>query len=128
MATVLCIGGEALHTRHPLLKSAGFDVLTATNECASLAIGRLPAIHAVILDTHSAISDLSGLATELKCMRPSLPVVLVSDLGAADAPQPGIVFDRVLFTTGRPRGVARCDPRTDVECCFDLGRLNALRA
>jgi hypothetical protein len=96
MSTVLCIGGEALHTRHPLLKSAGFDVLTATNECASLAIGRLPTVDAVILDTHSAISDLPGLATELKCMRPSLPVVLVSDLGADDAPQPGIVFDRVL--------------------------------
>ena len=102
MATVLCIGGETLHTRHPLLKSAGFDVLIATNECASLAVGRLPTVDAVILDTRSPIADLPGLATELKCMRPSVPLVLVSDLGPDDAPQPGILFDRVLSRLDGP--------------------------
>ena len=102
MATVLCIGGETLHTRHPLLRSAGFDVLTATNECASLAVGRLTTVDAVILDTCFPISDLPGLATELKCMRPSLPVVLISDLGEDDAPQPGILFDRVLSRLDGP--------------------------
>ena len=102
MATVLCIGGETLHTRHPVLKSAGFDVLMATTECASLAIGRLPTVDAVVLDTRSAISDLPGLATELKCMRPSLPVVLVSDLGTEDGLLPGIAFDRVLSRLDGP--------------------------
>lgn len=102
MATVLCVGGEALHTRHPLLKGAGFDVLTATNECASLAIGRLTGVDAVILDTRSAISDLPRLATELKCMRPSLPVVLVNDLGPEDGLQSGILFDRVLSRLDGP--------------------------
>ena len=102
MATVLCIGGETLHTRHPVLKNAGFDVLTATTECASLAMGRLPTVDAVILDTHSPISDLPRLAAELKSIRPSLPVVLVSDLGVDDAPQPETAFDRVISRLDGP--------------------------
>lgn len=102
MATVLCVGGETLHTRHPLLKSAGFDVLTTTTECASLAIGRLPTVDAVILDSCSAIPDLPGFATELKCMRPSLPVILVNDVGSEDGLQPAIAFDRVLSRLDGP--------------------------
>lgn len=102
MSTVLCVGGESLHTRQPLLKSAGFDVVSATNEEASLAAGRLGNVDAVILDSHSAIPDLSRLATELKRERPSLPVVLVSDAGGEDAPQLSGTFDRVISRLDGP--------------------------
>ena len=32
MATVLCMGGESLSSRHMVLRSAGFNILVATNE------------------------------------------------------------------------------------------------
>jgi DNA-binding NtrC family response regulator len=102
MATVLCVGGETLHTRLPLLKSAGFEVLTATTERASLAAGRLPQVDAVILDTHSPIDNVTALAAELKCMRPSLPILLVSDSGVEDMLEPEVAFDRVLSRLDGP--------------------------
>jgi DNA-binding NtrC family response regulator len=102
MSTVLCVGGESLHTRQPLLQSAGFEVVTATNEQATLAAGRLGKVDAVILDSHAAISNLARLAHELKCERPSLPVVLVTDTGAQDESQPLSAFDRVLSRLDGP--------------------------
>ena len=102
MATVLCMGGENLYTRHPLLKTAGFEVVTATSRSASLAAGRLPQVNAVILDTHSPIDNVTALATELKCIRPSLPILLVSDSGVEDGLQPGIPFDCVLSRLDGP--------------------------
>jgi DNA-binding NtrC family response regulator len=102
MSTVLCVGGESLHTRQPLLKSAGFEVVTATNEGTSLAAGRRTKLDAVILDSHSAISDLASLASALKCNRPSLIVVLVTDAGPEDAPQPLAAFDRVISRLDGP--------------------------
>lgn len=110
MATVICVGGEALHTRHPLLKSAGFDVLTATNESASLAIGRLPGVDAVVLDTNCVISDLPKLATELKCMRPHLsPSSLYPTSGRTMCRNP-VLFSTVSFHDWTaPR---RCSPRS----------------
>jgi DNA-binding NarL/FixJ family response regulator len=102
MATVLCIGGETPSTRHALLRNAGFEVLTATSECTSLAVGRLPTVDAVILDSRAQVASLSELATELKCSRPTLPVVLVTDWGTDDAPQPTFAFDRVLCRLDGP--------------------------
>jgi response regulator RpfG family c-di-GMP phosphodiesterase len=103
MATVLCVGGETLHTRHPLLKHAGFDVLTANSERASLAVGRLAKVDAVVLDSHANISSLPELATELKAARPNLPIVLVTDAGVGDLPEPAIGFDRVLSRLDGPK-------------------------
>jgi DNA-binding NarL/FixJ family response regulator len=102
MATVLCIGGETLSTRHALLKNAGFDVLTATSECVSLALGGLPTVDAVIMDSRAAVASLPEIATELKCSRPTLPVVLVTDWGGDDAPRPTVAFDRVLCRLDGP--------------------------
>jgi DNA-binding response OmpR family regulator len=102
MPTVLCVSGGSLYTRLPLLKSAGYDVLTATNECASLAVGRLPSVDAVILDSRSSIPNLLALATELKCERPSLPILLVTDAGVEDAPEPSSAFDRIISRLDGP--------------------------
>ncbi|HLK32123.1 MAG TPA: hypothetical protein VKT29_03475 [Terriglobales bacterium] len=100
MATVLCVGGESLHTRQPLLRSAGFEVLTAIDESASLAVSRWANVDAVILDSHSAIPNLTHLAAELKSGNPALAVLLVTDCGAEDA-EPS-VFDRVISRLDGP--------------------------
>lgn len=102
MATILCINGGGQHTRLSLLKNAGYDVLTATTECASLAVGRLPSVDAVILDSRSPISNLPALATELKCERPALPIVLVTDAGVHDAPEPLMAFDHIISRLDGP--------------------------
>ena len=108
MATVLCACSESLHTRHPVLKSAGFDVLTATTEDELLTAGRLAEVDAVVLDSRSSICDLPTVATNLKRVHPSLPVVLVTDAGVDDVPQPAAaVFDRVLSRLDGPKALLR---------------------
>lgn len=127
MSTVLCVGGESLHNRQPLLKNAGFDVVSATNEETSLAAGRLGKVDAVILDSHSAIPDLSRLATELKSERPSLPVVLVSDAGGEDAPQLVSAFDRVISRLDGPAALLAIlrELTSGVICITDATRVSA---
>lgn len=107
MATVLCACSETLHTRHPVLKSAGFDVLTATTEDELLTTGRLAEVDAVVLDSRSSICDLPTVATNLKRVHPLLPVVLVTDAGVDDVPQPAAVFDRVLCRLEGPKALLR---------------------
>lgn len=102
MATVLCTGSDSFHTRHLLLKSAGFDVVTATTKHALLTARSLAHADAVILDSRSNIPDLPTLASELKTADPSLPVILVADAGTVDVPEPAVVFDRVISRLDGP--------------------------
>ena len=107
MSTVLCVGGESLHTRQRLLKNAGFQVITATTEYDSLAAGRKTNICAVILDSQSPVPNLPRLAGELKCERPLLPVLLVTDAGMEDAPEALAPFDRVISRLEGPKALLR---------------------
>lgn len=75
-ATVLCVGGnENLHTRNLVLQSAGFDVTVATTKAAALAA---MSSTEVILDPSSS-DHPEDLATELKHVRPTVPVLLVAN-------------------------------------------------
>lgn len=101
MDTVLCVSSKSLPTRISLLKSSGYEVLIATNECASLAVGRLSSVDAVILDSCSSI-NLLAIARELKRERPSLPILLVTDAGVEDVPEPSSAFDRIISRLDGP--------------------------
>jgi DNA-binding NtrC family response regulator len=107
MATVLCSGGESLYTRHLVLQSAGFDVVTASTRDALLTASGLADVEAVILDSRSNISDLPAVATDLKRLHPRLPVVLVNDAGSENVPQPAVVFDRVMSRLDGPAALLR---------------------
>lgn len=102
MATVLCSGGESVHTRQLLLESAGFEVVTANSSQALLTASRLPDVGAVILDSRANIPDLAAVARNLKSADPALPVILVTDSGIEDVPEPGLVFDRVVSRLDGP--------------------------
>jgi DNA-binding NtrC family response regulator len=107
MSTVLCACSESLHTRRPVLKSAGFDVVIATTKDELLTAGRSPEVNAVVLDSRSSICDLPAVAADLKRVHPSLPVLLVTDAGVADVPQPAAVFDRVLSRLEGPSALLK---------------------
>jgi hypothetical protein len=62
----------------------------------------------VVLDSRSSICDLLTVAADLKRVHPSLPVVLVTDAGVDDVPQPAAaVFDRVLSRLDGPKAFAQ---------------------
>jgi DNA-binding NtrC family response regulator len=107
MSTVLCACSESLHTRRPVLTSAGFDVLIASTKDELLTAGRSPQVNAVVLDSRSPICDLPAVAADLKKVHPSLPVLLVTDAGVDDVPQPAAVFDRVLSRLEGPSALLR---------------------
>jgi DNA-binding NarL/FixJ family response regulator len=102
MATILCAGGESLHTRGQVLNSAGFDVVTVRTEEELLAAGRLPDVAAVLLDSRSNISDLPAVATHLKRAHPRLRVVLVTDAGMEDVIEPVVGVDRIMSRLDGP--------------------------
>ena len=104
-ATVLCVGGnENLHTRNLVLQSAGFDVTVATNVAAAVAALSTTSPQAVILDSSSTASP-ADLATELKHVRPTVPVLLVTDNTTDDFAAPEI--DRTICRLDGPEALLR---------------------
>lgn len=102
METVLCVGGESVASRRAVLTSHGFKAVVATTERAALAMCQADTVKVAILDTRSPITALPGLAAELKLLRPEMQVLLVSDAGLQDAPEPRAQFDRVISRLDGP--------------------------
>jgi len=78
--TILCIDDDhsMLGYQRALLERRGFAVLTATSARQGLSITAACAVAAVIVDYH--MPDMNGheLATEIKRLRPQVPIVMVS--------------------------------------------------
>ena len=85
--TILCIDDDnsVLGYQRALLERRGFTVLTAASARQGLQIAVACAVAAVIVDYH--MPDMNGheLATEIKRLRPHIPIVMVSsDEGIAE--------------------------------------------
>ena len=79
--TVLCIEDEEnqLAARKMLLESAGFTVLLARNGPEGLAIFRQqPALDAVVVDYYMPGMRGLSVASEMKRLRPNVPVIVLS--------------------------------------------------
>ena len=78
--TILCIDDDdsMLGYQRALLERRGFEVLTADSARQGLQIALASAVAAVIVDYHMPEMDGHEVATELKRLRPQLPIVMVS--------------------------------------------------
>src|SRR5690348_17255087 len=82
MATILCIDDEptAIEARKLLLQSEGYEVLDASTGEEGLRVFQSRTIDAVVVDYW--MSGMNGLAVarEIKRLKPSMPVIMLSGL------------------------------------------------
>ena len=94
---VLCVDDDAamLALRCLVLSRAGYDVLTAANGAAALELFKCIQVDLVITDYW--LPDLTGgqLASEMKRLKPAIPVVLFS--GLVDVPPESEHVDLVII-------------------------------
>jgi len=78
--TVLCVEDEDLQLkmRKSLFESEGFNVLTAQTGLQALELFQSNAVDAVVLDYWMAGMNGMAVATELKRLRPTVPIVVLS--------------------------------------------------
>ncbi|HEX3659823.1 MAG TPA: response regulator [Acidobacteriaceae bacterium] len=80
MATILCIDDEALglQIRRAVLERAGYQVLTAIDGPAGLALFREEAVDGVVLDYYMPEMDGGAVAETMRLERPDIPIMLLS--------------------------------------------------
>ena len=78
--TILCVDDDdsMLGYQRALLERRGFTVLTAASARQGLQIAVACAVAAVIVDYHMPEMNGHELATEIKRLRPQVPIVMVS--------------------------------------------------
>lgn len=78
--TILCIDDDdgMLGYQRALLERRGFAVVTAASARQGLEIAVACAVAAVVLDYHMPEMNGHEVATEIKRLRPQLPIVMVS--------------------------------------------------
>jgi CheY-like chemotaxis protein len=78
--TVLCVEDEdqQLKLRKLLFESEGFNVLTAQTGLQALELFQAHAVDAVVLDYWMAGMNGMAVATELKRLRPTIPIIVLS--------------------------------------------------
>ena len=78
--TILCVDDDdsMLGYQRALLERRGFAVLTAASARQGLQIAVACAVAAVIVDYHMPEMNGHELATEIKRLRPQVPIVMVS--------------------------------------------------
>jgi DNA-binding response OmpR family regulator len=78
--TVLCVEDEdqQLKLRKLLFESEGFNVITAQTGLKALELFQANAVDAVVLDYWMAGMNGMAVATELKRLRPTIPIIVLS--------------------------------------------------
>jgi len=78
--TILCIDDDdgMLRYQRALLERRGYKVLTATSARQGLQIAAACAVAAVIVDYHMPEMNGQEVATEIKRLKPQVPIVMVS--------------------------------------------------
>ena len=98
---ILCIDDEAaaLALRSLVLRSAGYEVVSAADGAAALELFRCVQVDLVITD--HLLPGLTGtqLAAEIKRLRPAIPIILFSGLVE---PPPGSEHANLVITKGMP--------------------------
>lgn len=120
--TVLCVEDEdvQLELRKLVFESAGFEFIGAQTGAEALEILRTRPISAVVLDYW--MSSMNGLAVaiEMKRLRPTIPIIMLS--GFASLPGEGVgVVDAWLQK-------ARAEPEVLIERVTELIRRNTTDA
>lgn len=120
--TVLCVEDEdvQLELRKLVFESAGFEFIGAQTGTEALEIFRTRPISAVVLDYW--MSSMNGLAVaiEMKRLRPTIPIIMLS--GFASLPGEGVgVVDAWLQK-------ARAEPEVLIERVTELIRRNTTDA
>ena len=80
MPTILCIDDEALglQIRRAVLERAGYQVLTAVDGPAGLALFRKVSVDGVVLDYYMPEMDGGVVAQTMRRERPDVPIMLLS--------------------------------------------------
>jgi CheY-like chemotaxis protein len=91
--TALCVEDEAtqLRLRKILFESAGFNVIGAQTGQDALELFRINPVDVVILDYWMAGMNGLAVATELKRMRPSTPIIVLSGWASLPGETIGVV-------------------------------------
>jgi DNA-binding response OmpR family regulator len=91
--TALCVEDEAtqLRLRKILFESAGFNVIGAQTGQDALELFRTNPVDVVILDYWMAGMNGLAVATELKRMRPSTPIIVLSGWASLPGETIGVV-------------------------------------
>jgi len=78
--TILCIDDDdgVLSYHRALLERRGYEVLTAASARRGLEIAAACGVALVVVDYHMPEMDGHEVATEIKRLRPQIPVVMVS--------------------------------------------------
>ena len=102
MAKILCIDDEsaALNIRKRVLETAGHHVLTARSGDEGLQLFRSESFDLVLLDYW--MPGMNGIATarELKPMKPSVPMIILSGLSQLPDETMGVVDRWILKDEG----------------------------
>lgn len=78
--TILCIDDDygVLEYQRALLERCGYTVLTAASAQQGLQIAAVSGLAAVIIDYHMPEMNGHEVATEIKRLKPQIPIVMVS--------------------------------------------------
>lgn len=92
-ASVLCVEDEdsQLELRKLLFESAGFEFIGARSGGEALELFRAREVSAVVLDYWMASMNGLAVATEMKRLRPSVPVIILSGFAALPGEGAGLV-------------------------------------
>ena len=75
--TLLCILRDP--NQLSLLQEHGYDLVTATNGHEGLRLFMTESVDAIVLDYHLGLLDGAVIASEIKQVRPTVPIVLLAD-------------------------------------------------
>jgi DNA-binding response OmpR family regulator len=76
-STVLCIHRDP--SQLSLLQDHGYELLTATTGSDGLRLFTSQAVDAIILEYHLGLLDGAVVASEIKRVRPTIPIVMLAD-------------------------------------------------
>jgi CheY-like chemotaxis protein len=96
--TLLCIHRDPAQLR--VLQENGYDLLTAANGNDGLRLFRSRPVDAIVLEYNLGLLDGSVIATEIKQVRPTIPIVMVAE--HSDLPDGALQSVDVLVSTSDP--------------------------
>ena len=76
-STVLCIHRDPAQLT--LLQENGYELVTASNGSEGLRILMTRPVDAIVLEYHLGLLDGAAVATEIKKIKPQLPIVMLAD-------------------------------------------------
>jgi DNA-binding response OmpR family regulator len=97
-ATLLCIHRDPAQLR--VLHENGYQLLTAINGHQGLRLFRSQPVDAIVLEYNLGLLDGSVIASEIKQMRPKIPIVMLAE--HAELPEGALQSVDVLVSTSDP--------------------------